>query len=33
MVLKLSEMNTETVLLTGDDRKAANYLASKIGIT
>lgn len=26
-------MNTETVLLTGDDRKAANYLASKIGIT
>ena len=33
MVLKLSEMNTETVLLTGDDRRAANYLASKIGIT
>lgn len=32
MVSKLSAMNAETVLLTGDNRKAADYLASKIGI-
>lgn len=32
MINKLSEMNTETVLLTGDNKRAANYFADKIGI-
>lgn len=32
MINKLSGMNTETVLLTGDNKLAANYFADKIGI-
>lgn len=33
MVLRLSSMGTRTVLLTGDNRRTADYFASKIGIT
>ena len=33
MVKRLSEMNTECVLLTGDSEQAAQYLASKAGIS
>ena len=33
MVSRLSAMDTKTVLLTGDNKKAADYFASKIGIT
>lgn len=33
IINRLSEMNTETVLLTGDNRKTAEYFASQIGIT
>lgn len=33
MVRKLSEMNTETVLLTGDNRKTADFFAKQVGIT
>lgn len=32
MIRRLGEMNTKTVLLTGDNRKAAEYLASRVGI-
>ena len=32
MIKRLGEMNTKTVLLTGDNRKAAEYLASRVGI-
>ena len=32
MVSKLSDMNTDTVLLTGDNRKTAAYFASQAGI-
>ena len=33
MVSKLSNMNTDTVLMTGDNQKAADYFASQAGIT
>lgn len=33
MVKRLSDMNTKTVLLTGDNQKTAEYFASKVGIT
>lgn len=33
MVKKLSDMDTATILLTGDNAKTAEYFASKIGIT
>ncbi|MDE7435707.1 MAG: cation-translocating P-type ATPase [Lachnospiraceae bacterium] len=33
MVLKLSDMNTDTVLLTGDNKKTAAYFATQAGIT
>ena len=33
MIRKLSEMKTKAVLLTGDNRKAAEFLASRVGIT
>lgn len=33
MVSSLAVMNTRTVLLTGDNRKAADYFAGQIGIT
>lgn len=33
IIRKLSEMNTKTVLLTGDSQKAADYFASQAGIT
>ncbi len=33
MVEKLSLMNTNTVLLTGDNRKTADYFAKKVGIS
>lgn len=33
MISLLSEMNTQTVLLTGDNRKTADYFASQAGIT
>lgn len=33
MVRKLSDMDTETVLLTGDNRKTADYFAKQVGIT
>ena len=33
MVRRLAEMGTKSVLLTGDNRKAAEYFASKCGIT
>ena len=33
MIRRLRKMNTKAVLLTGDNRKAAEYLASRVGIT
>ncbi|MDE7431407.1 MAG: cation-translocating P-type ATPase [Lachnospiraceae bacterium] len=33
MVSKLSDMNTDTVLLTGDNKKTAAYFATQAGIT
>ena len=33
MVSRLNAMNTETVLLTGDNRQTADYFAEKLGIT
>lgn len=33
MIKRLEEMNTKAVLLTGDHRKAAEYLASRVGIS
>lgn len=33
MVSKLADMNTKTVLLTGDNKKTAEYFAEKVGIT
>lgn len=33
MTVKLKKMNTETVLLTGDNEKTANYFAKQAGIT
>lgn len=33
MIKRLGEMKTKAVLLTGDNRKAAEYLASKVGIS
>lgn len=33
MIRRLHEMNTKTVLLTGDNRKAAEYIASRAGIS
>lgn len=33
MVSRLAAMHTDTVLLTGDNRKTANYFAGKAGIT
>ncbi|MCR4644540.1 MAG: cation-translocating P-type ATPase [Oscillospiraceae bacterium] len=33
MIKRLGEMNTKAVLLTGDNRKAAEYLASRVGIS
>ena len=33
MIKRLHEMNTKTVLLTGDNRKAAEYIASRAGIS
>ncbi len=33
MILKLSKMNTQTVLLTGDNRQTADYFAKQVGIT
>lgn len=33
MISKLSAMQTKTVLLTGDNQKAANYFADQVGIT
>ena len=33
MISKLHDLETETVLLTGDHRETANYFASKVGIS
>jgi heavy metal translocating P-type ATPase len=33
MVAELGEMDTETVLLTGDNRRTADYFAQRVGIT
>lgn len=33
MVSRLSEMNTDTILLTGDNRQTADYFAAQAGIT
>lgn len=33
MILKLSNMNTQTVLLTGDNQQTADYFAGQAGIT
>lgn len=33
MISRLREMKTKTVLLTGDNRKAAEYLSSRVGIS
>lgn len=33
MIRRLHEMNTKTVLLTGDNQKAAEYIASRAGIS
>lgn len=33
MVERLSDMNTRTVLLTGDNKKTADYFAEQVGIT
>jgi len=33
MIKQLSEMHTQTALLTGDNRKTAEYFASQVGIT
>ena len=33
MIRRLKEMNTTSVLLTGDNRKAAEFLASQVGIS
>lgn len=33
MVERLSDMNTRTVLLTGDNKKTADYFAQQVGIT
>ncbi len=33
IVSKLADMNTKTVLLTGDNKKTAEYFAEKVGIT
>ena len=33
MIKRLNEMNTRTVLLTGDNHKAASYLADQLGIS
>ena len=33
MIRRLSEMGTRSVLLTGDNKKAAEYFAGKVGIT
>lgn len=33
IVSKLADMNTKTVLLTGDNKKTAEYFADKVGIT
>ena len=33
IIKRLREMNTNAVLLTGDNLRAAEYLASKVGIT
>lgn len=33
MVARLSAMNTQTVLLTGDNKKTADYFAGQIGIS
>lgn len=33
MVQRLSDMNTQTVLLTGDNRTTADYFAKQVGIT
>ena len=33
MVARLSDMNTDTVLLTGDNKKTATYFAAQAGIT
>ena len=33
MIKRLGEMKTKAVLLTGDNRKAAEYLASRVGIS
>lgn len=33
MILKLSKMNTQTVLLTGDNHQTADYFAKQVGIT
>ena len=33
MIKRLGEMKTKAVLLTGDNRKAADYLASRVGIS
>ena len=33
MIWKLSKMNTQTVLLTGDNQQTADYFARQVGIT
>ena len=33
MVTELNEMGTQTVLLTGDNRRTADYFAKQVGIT
>lgn len=33
IIEEMKSLNTETVLLTGDNKKTADYLASKVGIT
>lgn len=33
MIAELDEMGTQTVLLTGDNRRTANYFAKQVGIT
>ncbi|MBQ2405931.1 MAG: cation-translocating P-type ATPase [Lachnospiraceae bacterium] len=33
MVARLADMNTQTVLLTGDNKKTADYFASQVGIS